>query len=985
MDRARDIKIHLKPDRLNCVIRIDTLPRFILTKLEGNRIRLTLHNTKKTGSLTGSLSLMKDVVILKDGEGGPPTDLSFDMTLPGPSREIRSTWFQEHKVLSLVFVLQDKNRRPRGKHAGPTPLRKIRFGLHEKYSRLVMDLDFMPVWEVKLSDPATLSFLFTPVSKISTQTQYGPFQNIKAVTLRHVKNELHLSTALMSRFTRTRLFWLRDGKKMVMDLFHQPEGPDEETTKLIAQLASEETDSTEDSALDTNLPTQTTSQITGAKPPGTDSLGAKSPGTDSPSEAHSSSDGEKELRDSPNPGTPPEPGDDLPVEPSAINEGPFVKKRIIKSGGTPAAGDGTTVLTLSDLKPEEVRLYSQIIGAGEIRDYQKAVGLIERFLSRHADSPIVENLLFLRGDYHYQLWKKGAQESLLPMKRGYQVAVGRYPASPKTPLARIRIAQGTSALGNDYEALGHLNLLINSSQRGDFMPLAYLIRGRVFLKTNQLEKAVEDFKKVLDEYPQSDLHAEARFGIAKYFQGMGVYHKAENVLLEIEEAEPAFYLKNPEYLLVRGQNALYLKKYDLARTFFFRALNLGHQTEGNDLLLGHIGDTYHHQSREKEAEKFYRMIMEQYPGTEGASIAELRLAKYAIGVGAFKKFYDKTDSKPLAGLALIGMAKKYLEKKQYVMAMDTLEKFLKDPIKTDMHREAQRLYYRAAEKEVRRLEQAGTHADLVDFFRNWPSDLAGNLDPEVLLKVALAFYQGGLYRESKGLLRQIRPFDLTRNAKGEYLRNLARCHLQLGEHKKAADLLEKHIDKNIPAKDRQEITMMLAQAYENQKRLTEALRLYRSIVDGKRLLPEKQIALAYLNMGILSNRLGRYEKGREALNRCVALSEKSPEREPALRAAFVQLGNGYYEEGRYGSAIDYYNRAVEAGYEPSDGNAYWKNRFRLASCYLETGEHAKAESILNQILEQGDPLLQQKVQVKLGSLDLEKQLKRLPVWSKLGD
>ena len=35
---------------------------------------------------------------------------------------------------------------------------------------------------------------------------------------------------------------------------------------------------------------------------------------------------------------------------------------------------------------------------------------------------------------------------------------------------------------------------------------------------------------------------------------------------------------------------------------------------------------------------------------------------------------------------------------------------------------------------------------------------------------------------------------------------------------------------------------------------------------------------------------------------------------------------------------------------------------------------------MNEILEEGDPLLQQKVEVKLGVMGLEKQLKRLSIW-----
>jgi len=67
------------------------------------------------------------------------------------------------------------------------------------------------------------------------------------------------------------------------------------------------------------------------------------------------------------------------------------------------------------------------------------------------------------------------------------------------------------------------------------------------------------------------------------------------------------------------------------------------------------------------------------------------------------------------------------------------------------------------------------------------------------------------------------------------------------------------------------------------------------------------------------------------------------------------------------------------GYGPDKKN-YWESRFRLSLSYQEIGENFKAENILNEILEEGDSLLQQKVEVKLGVMGLEKQLKRLSIW-----
>ena len=63
----------------------------------------------------------------------------------------------------------------------------------------------------------------------------------------------------------------------------------------------------------------------------------------------------------------------------------------------------------------------------------------------------------------------------------------------------------------------------------------------------------------------------------------------------------------------------------------------------------------------------------------------------------------------------------------------------------------------------------------------------------------------------------------------------------------------------------------------------------------------------------------------------------------------------------------------------ADRSDYWDSRFHLALSYLNIGESLKAEPLLNEVSEGGDEVLQQKAQLRIGSLSLEKQLKRLSI------
>jgi tetratricopeptide (TPR) repeat protein len=180
------------------------------------------------------------------------------------------------------------------------------------------------------------------------------------------------------------------------------------------------------------------------------------------------------------------------------------------------------------------------------------------------------------------------------------------------------------------------------------------------------------------------------------------------------------------------------------------------------------------------------------------------------------------------------------------------------------------------------------------------------------------------------------------------------------------------------------MALLLADLYRKNRRFGDAYKLYHRVTRGRKVLSESEIARAYLIMGSISNQRAQYEKAREALNRCIALAEKDTETQGLIQSAFIQLGNSYRREGKNWEAIKAYEDGFGLGYGPENSD-YWEMRFRLALSYLEVGENLKAEPLLNEISEEGDPLLQQKVLIKLGTIGLKKQLRRLSIWPDVGE
>jgi lipopolysaccharide biosynthesis regulator YciM len=257
------------------------------------------------------------------------------------------------------------------------------------------------------------------------------------------------------------------------------------------------------------------------------------------------------------------------------------------------------------------------------------------------------------------------------------------------------------------------------------------------------------------------------------------------------------------------------------------------------------------------------------------------------------------------------------------------------------------------------------------------------MDPEVMLLVALSYNKLGQINEAMPIFSRIKPYDLSMESRGAYVISLAKTHIRAGHEKRAEDILERSKQGRFLPADKQKIALLLAEIKEMEGKPDEAFALYEAVVKGQRLLPDEDIARAYFNMGRISDRDANYEKAREALNRCIALAEKKAHMKALNQSALIELGNSFYSEGKYARAVRAFQDGFEQGYGP-ENREYWEMKYRLALSYMGIGESSRAEPILSEISDEGDSVLQQKALIKLGTIGLRTQLKRLSIWPYLG-
>ncbi len=958
-NRVRSVRLLQEDSRITLALMLDQRPRYSLASRDWRRLRLTLFNAAKTPELGQSIEAYGQQ--LSASEDPASGQVRFDLGLNGRLQDIRSFWRSQEKVLQVEIRLSSA-----GLAAGATAkrvnrLKKLRLGALDSGTRIVFDMDQSPEWELGIVTDESAGLKLKASAANLHRKVYGPLKSLKEVRLKQDQDQVRLRIGHESRLACARVMWLEASNRFVVDLEDERARTSPCVLPPLPQARAPEENRTG------TLTGGVTKRITNS---------------DRPSTASEEALGYFVKKKIPErPGSSLVVSNDLGGRPGFDQEVRLVLKPKLNAYLPARFSLNTPVETL---RPEEALAFGRIVEAFELSDWEKGARLTEQFLTHFPDSTLGEKLAFLSGDLQFRLLQSGRRNAFPKVAENYQRAIARYGKSPEVPRAFIKMAQATSLNGDDSAALGHLNLLLAKHKSGDHVPRAYLERGKIHLKLNHIEKAIDDFQSILDHYPDSGFEAEANFWIANYLHSVGSYQEAEKRLAQVATSAPDFYLEHPAFLFMRARNHFYLQDYIAARDDYFEALNIGRQPESQDLLLCHIGDTYHHQALEREAERFYRTAIETYPETEGAAIAKLRLANYTSGVTIYQDVHKGHINKPLGDLALLAMAQRLYRGKQFSGAMEASEKLIGKTAPRDIQREAKKLFIRAFEHETKRLFRSREYDVLLGLYRSKGAGSVAEIDPEVLLLVAQAFSSLERHHEAIPVYLQIKPYDLSLPSKGAYFLGLAGSYIEEEQQEKAVSVLKGSKELDLIASDRERMKMMLADVYQQMGKSKKARRLYEDVVKGERVLKDREIAEAYYVMGTILHKEKNHERAKESLNRCIALVEKDKEAKVLLQDALVELGHTYQDDGRHLQAITSYQKGLDLGYG-NTREGYWDTQFRLAMSYLEIGEEAKAEPLLAQILDEGDPILQQRVELKLGLIGLEKQLKRLSIWQDAGE
>ena len=209
------------------VLSLDQRPRYVLSPGENKRLSLTLFDVSAESTIIDYAS-GKQAVSIDGDEKSTELRLHFDLTYP--LYQIDSSWLDDEKV-HYIKISFSKDGQENHYPQGATPdLKGVLFGFKDKGTRMVMGLDRKPLWNINIADPRSLAINLYASSTSIDDANYGPVKWLREVKiLRQNPDETGISLGLDYPANRVKVFWMKEGSRLVMDIFEETESISDET------------------------------------------------------------------------------------------------------------------------------------------------------------------------------------------------------------------------------------------------------------------------------------------------------------------------------------------------------------------------------------------------------------------------------------------------------------------------------------------------------------------------------------------------------------------------------------------------------------------------------------------------------------------------------------------------------------------------------------------------------------------------------------
>ncbi|MGM0610239.1 MAG: tetratricopeptide repeat protein [Thermodesulfobacteriota bacterium] len=673
------------------------------------------------------------------------------------------------------------------------------------------------------------------------------------------------------------------------------------------------------------------------------------------------------------------------------NTKPVKQKSNATQNATNASTDGRNAT-----KPDFKGALTTIRAAVANGEYQEA----RESLQGIKDDPrlpkeLEEEVLYIFADVTFQLYKNDIQNHMQKILKAYERAMNYNPDSPRTPQALLNMGYINLEAGNAPEARGYFNLLRDQYPNDPNIPLTYYYWGKHLLENKQYKKAADQFEQIIENHPDNRIAKNAAFGLAKSLRELEYYKQARKIITYLEQRWPRYYLDNPDILPLSGFVAYKNKEYDAALNSYWTYINLIPEAENVDTAQARIGDIYLQQGNRDAAREVYEQTVNEFPEKEGGLIASMRLAEEGIHdkpsiEGMFsvfdrpfnlrpEKIYSKIINKypnsPLAPVAQLKLAMWELFNSKPTTSLKEVQNFIEKFPDSALFGRAVDVGIKAFSELVAKYSKNNSFEHILEAWNKYPF-LQSNRDQlpsETLLGLATALWKNNKPEQAAEIVKPIIA-ESDENIAEEDLNALGLLlNIQLDrENWLAIAQLAEQVDKwELDKNEKQQLDYAHALALENLGEEEKALKIWRDLASDIELSGQQRAYALYF-MAEHAMQKKDFENVYIFAQEALSLFLQKDENRSKIKACLDLLIQTTASTGRLKEALGW-GLEYETYVDKQDDD--WASfQYTLAGLYKKNGNLEKWRSTLENLIRTSpNDIYAEMARSELDSLSLEQE------------
>lgn len=261
-------------------------------------------------------------------------------------------------------------------------------------------------------------------------------------------------------------------------------------------------------------------------------------------------------------------------------------------------------------------------------EYEKAIAAYKKVLDDYPKSQYIIDAV--NGIQYSQLSSSGSDSSSAILEE----FLSDNPSSGTADRLRYRQAESVYQSG-DYEgAINEFRQYLRITNSDNLVPLAYANLGDSYRQTNQIDKAMDAYQTIVDDFPADEQTPPALTILGTLYFDKGDYKTSHQYYQQLLERAPRF---RQEAYVGMGNASLALKNNEVAKTEYEKALQQNPNNAGASVGLGKVAMA---EGNYSEAQIKLAPIADKNTTTVGAE-AQYYLGKLEQDQGNFEKAIEE--------------------------------------------------------------------------------------------------------------------------------------------------------------------------------------------------------------------------------------------------------------------------------------------------------------------------------------------------------